>query len=217
MSIFGTNLAPATTLWKGDFPTSLGGVSVTVNGKPAYLWFVSATQINLQTPDDTATGTVPVVVTNANGTATSTVTIGQFAPSFLLQDAKYATAIVITPGSPGNSSGGYDIIAPTGQFSYTTRPVKQGETLVLYGVGFGPTTPVVPSGQLFASAAPTNAANPVQVTIGGVSAPVAFSGLVGAGLYQLNVTVPSTGSGDKLLLATVGGVQTQANVVVPVQ
>jgi len=63
VSIYGNNLAGGTTSWNGNFPTSLGGVNVTINAKPAYLWFVSPTQINLQAPTDPATGTVNVVVT----------------------------------------------------------------------------------------------------------------------------------------------------------
>src|ERR1019366_6072554 len=51
-SIYGIDLASATTLWNNDFPTSLGGTSVTIDNKPAYLWVVSPTQINLQVPDD---------------------------------------------------------------------------------------------------------------------------------------------------------------------
>ena len=39
-SIYGSNLASGTTIWNGDFPTSLGGTSVTINGKAAYLWYV---------------------------------------------------------------------------------------------------------------------------------------------------------------------------------
>src|ERR1700744_2148749 len=74
-SIYGTNLASGSAVWSGDFPTSLGGTSVTINGKPAYLSFVSAGQIDLQAPDDTATGVVPVVVTTAAGQTTSTVTL----------------------------------------------------------------------------------------------------------------------------------------------
>ncbi len=68
-------------MWNGNFPTSLGGASVTVDSKLAYLWFVSSGQINFQAPDDTATGPVPVVVSTAAGTATSTVTLAQVAPS----------------------------------------------------------------------------------------------------------------------------------------
>lgn len=68
VSIFGTNLASAAATWNGDFPTLLGGTSVTINNKPAYLWYVSPGQINLQAPDDSATGTVPVTVTTAAST-----------------------------------------------------------------------------------------------------------------------------------------------------
>jgi uncharacterized protein (TIGR03437 family) len=65
ISIYGSNLASSTAVWTGNFPASLGGTSVTINGKSAYLWFVSSGQINAQAPADTATGTVPVVVTNS--------------------------------------------------------------------------------------------------------------------------------------------------------
>jgi len=41
VSLYGSNLASQTSLWKGDFPTNLGGVSVTIDNKPAYLWFVA--------------------------------------------------------------------------------------------------------------------------------------------------------------------------------
>src|ERR1017187_1224834 len=81
VSIFGTNLAATTANWSGDFPTSLG--------KPAYLSFVSPGQINLQAPDDTTTGSVPVLVKTANGSAAASVTMAQFAPSFFLLDGKH--------------------------------------------------------------------------------------------------------------------------------
>jgi uncharacterized protein (TIGR03437 family) len=58
----------------------------------------------------------------------------------------------------------------------------------------------------------------VTVTIGGVPASVAFSGITEAGLYQINLTVPAgTGSGDQALAATVNGVQTPPGPVVSVQ
>jgi len=213
-SIYGSNLAAGTTLWNGTFPTMLGGTTVTVNGKNAYLWFVSPGQINFQAPNDTATGTVPVVVTTGVGSSSSTVTLEPYGPSFSLLNSKYATAVVLTSG-PGNSGGGYDIIGPVGAFPYPTRPVKPGETVVLYGVGFGPTKPPVLAGQLFSGDAPS----PVlpQITIGGVQAQVAFTGIVEAGLFQLNVVVPNAGSGDQLLQATIGGVTTQNNVFITLQ
>jgi uncharacterized protein (TIGR03437 family) len=56
-----------------------------------------------------------------------------------------------------------------------------------------------------------------QVTIGGVPATVSFAGIVGAGLYQLNVIVPAAGSGDQPLQATVGGATTQSNIFLTLQ
>jgi len=218
VSIYGSNLASGTLLWNGDFPTSLGGVIVTIDNKPAYLWSVSPLQINLQAPDDATTGLVSVAVTTPSGTATSTVTLAAYGPSFtLLGDGKHAVGEIATPNGTGAYGGGtYDLVGPSGTFSFSTRPVKPGETLTLYGVGFGPTTPHVFAGQIFSGSAPTN--SPVTITIGGVQANVAFSGITEAGLYQFNLTVPpNTGNGDQALQASVNGVQTPSGPVVTVQ
>ena len=215
VSIYGTNLTGCTTVWNGNFPASLGGTSVTIDSKAAYLWFVSPTQINLQVPDDTTTGPVNVVVTTPGGNASATVNLGQYAPAFSLISSKYPAANVGTPGSPGNSGQGYDNIGPAGAFSFSTRPAKAGETVTLYGVGFGPTNPVVPSGKIVASPAPC--VTLPQVSIGGMPATVAYAGIIEAGLFQLNVVVPPTGSGDQPLQATVGGVSTQSDIFLTVQ
>jgi hypothetical protein len=115
VSIYGTNFAGSTTTWTGNFPQSLGGTSVKIDGNLAYLWFVSPTQINLQVPNDSNTGTVQVSVTNSNGTANSTVTLAAIAPSFLLLDSTHVTGIIIRSDGSGTQGGGtYDIIGPTG-------------------------------------------------------------------------------------------------------
>src|ERR1019366_8453978 len=111
-----------TTLWNNDFPTSLGGTTVTIDNKPAYLWVVSPTQINLQVPDDSVTGPVSVVVTTASGTASSPVTLAPQAPSFsLLGDNKHVAAQIAT------ANGAYDLLGPANTFSLSTRPVKPAE------------------------------------------------------------------------------------------
>jgi uncharacterized protein (TIGR03437 family) len=54
--------------------------------------------------------------------------------------------------------------------------------------------------------------------IGVTSVIPSFAGLVSAGLYQLNVTIPAgLGTGDQALVAIVGGVQTQSGVVISLQ
>lgn len=218
VSIYGANLASSTGSWNGDFPIALGGTSVTVNGKSAYLSFVSPEQINFQAPNDSATGVVLVGVTTASGSTVSTVTIAKFAPSFLLLDAKHVAGIIVrTDGSGAYGGGTYDIIGPTGSsLGYATVAARAGDTIELFGTGFGPTKPAVPPGEAFSGAAPTT--NPVTLRINGVSVTPAFTGLSGAGLYQLNLTVPSgLGTGDVSLVATVGGAQTSPAVVISLQ
>jgi len=220
VSIYGNNLAGGTADWNGDFPISLGGTSVEINGKPAYLLFVSPGQINLQAPDDTATGTVSVVVTTAGGSATSTATLNQFAPSFCLLDTKHVSGIIPRPngsGAYGKGANSYDILGPTGSsLGYPTVAAQAGDTVELYGVGFGPTTPVVPAGHAFSGAAPIN--NAISLYINNAIVKPTFTGLSSAGLYQINVTIANgLGEGDVPIQAIVGGMQTQPGALFSLQ
>ena len=220
ISIFGNNLATGIATWNSDFPTTLGDISVTIDGKLAYLWYVSPTQINLQAPDDTNTGkAASVVVTTPSGTATSTVTLGQFGPSFSVLDGKHVAGIILRTDNSGAYGGGtYDIVGPTGtSLGYKTVAAKAGDTLELFGIGFGPTNPAVPAGKAFAGAAQTN--SPVVVSINANTVNPSFAGLTSAGLDQINlVQIPAgLGTGDVPLLATVGGAQTQQGVLLSLQ
>ena len=72
VEIKGANLANAGDIrtWQAsDFvnnqmPVQLDGVSVTVNGKSAYVYYISPTQVNILTPPDAMQGAVVVQVTN---------------------------------------------------------------------------------------------------------------------------------------------------------
>jgi uncharacterized protein (TIGR03437 family) len=191
---------------------------VTINGQSAYLSFVSSGQINMQIPTDTTTGVVPVVVTTAGGSSTANVTLAQFAPSFFLQDSKHVAGIIVrSDGSGAYGGGSYDIIGPTGtSLGYPTVAAKAGDIVELYGTGFGPTNPAVPAGQVFYGRAPTT--KPVGLRIGNSSVVLTFAGLSGAGVYQINLTVPGgLGTGDVSLVATVGGKETPRTVVISLQ
>ena len=213
VSIFGTNLSQTTRTWQdsdfvnGLLPTSLSGVSVTINGLPAYVEYISPTQVNVLAPDDAAVGAVQVQVTTAQGKSNSfTAQKQQFAPGFFTIGGNYVAAQHADysyVGKPGLLAGA------------TTQPAKPGETILIYGTGFGPTNPPLPSAQLVTT--PAVLANSVQFTIGGVAAPVDYAGLVGAGLYQFNVTVPNVPGGDAAVVAKIGGVQTQTGVLITVQ
>lgn len=188
----------ATEILDGKFPTSLDGTSVTVNGKAAAVQFIQPSQVNIQPPDDTTVGPVQVVVTTAAGISDSfMVNYAKFAPGLFPATAPY-------------------IVAQHADNIYvtTSAPAAPGEVIILWGTGFGPANPVIPAGKVFSGASPL--ANTVTVTIGGQNAAVDFAGIVGAGLVQINVHVPSgISNGDAAIVATVGEVSTQttANVI----
>jgi uncharacterized protein (TIGR03437 family) len=93
---------------------------------------------------------------------------------------------------------------------------KTGDTVELFGVGFGPTTPAVSAGQSFSGAASTN--SPVSLLINNVNVTPSFAGLSSAGLYQINLTIPpGLGTGDVPLVATVGGMETEPTTVISLQ
>ncbi len=212
--VYGKNLATSTVSWDGTFPTTLGGASVTVNGKPAYLYFASPGQINFQAPDDTQSGTVNVVVTTANGTSTSTVTLANTAPSLLTfgDAANHAAGVISRPV-------GFDFLGPTGNsLGFATVAAKAGDIVVLFGVGFGPVTgSAPPAGKPFSGALPT-VSGAVTLRIANQTVPLEFSGLTSAGLYQFNVKIPTgLGTGDKSVVFSVGGLSTASNNVISLQ
>jgi uncharacterized protein (TIGR03437 family) len=219
ISIYGTNFATSTATWDGNFTTMLGGVSVTIDGRDAYLSYVSPNQINAQAPDDTAAGPVPVVVTTPAGVATGSVTLAEFGPSFLLLDDRHVAGVILRSDGSGAYGGGtYDILGPTGtSLGYATVAAKAGDLVELFAVGLGPTNQTVAAGQPFSGADATT--NAVSLLIDNTSVPPSFSGLSAAGLYQINLMVPFglANTGDVPLEATVGGVSTQAGVVMSLQ
>ncbi len=212
ISIKGNNLITGTNpaMWNADFPQSLGGTSVTINNKPAYLWYASPTQLNVEAPDDNSRGTVNVTVTTSAGSGSATVTLADASPSFQWIDANsHVLGLILRPdgsGSQGSGANSYDLLGPTGtSLGFKTVAAKAGDTVVLYGVGFGPTNPAVPAGQIFSGAAP--AIDSVTLTINGKTVKPSFTGIWFTGAFQMNVTIPSgLGTGDQTMTATVNGV-----------
>lgn len=216
ITIKGQNLAPTARIWQtpdfvnGALPTSLDGVSVTINGKPAYVYFISPGQLNVLSPADSTQGSVQVQVTN-NGlvSATTSITLQTVAPAFFSFSQGGGKYIAAT-----HADNSY--LGPTTLIPNLTTPAKPGETIVLYTNGFGPTNPGIPDGKLVTASAPL--VTTPTVTIGGVQATVSFAGLVSAGLYQINVVVPTaTADGDQPVVATAGGQSTQAGALISVQ
>lgn len=217
LTIFGTNLAATTRIWRdSDFvgsrlPTQLDGVGVNVNAKPAYVYYISPTQLNVLAPADPSEGPVQVEVITPQGRSSSvTVEKRSLAPAFFLFDPegrKYLAAV--------HADG--TLLAKLGLFppALTTRPAKPGDVILLFGTGFGPTDPPAPEGEIITQT--SRVLTPVIVRIGNVLADVAFAGVVGAGLYQFNVTVPNLPNGDHAVVAEIGLFQSQANAFITVQ
>jgi uncharacterized protein (TIGR03437 family) len=214
IEVHGTNLAQSTQDWsKLDFskglPTSLAGVSATVDNKPAPIYYVSPTQVNILAPLDSALGPVPVQLSTPYGnTASVSATMQQVSPSFLVIDGLGHVAALHSD---------YSLVGPVSLSTSSTpvTPAKPGEIVLLYGVGFGQTSPAITDQSkglgLALPALPT-------VTIGGVPATVQAAVFAPAGLYQLNVVVPATVSdGDLIVSAMYNGVSTQAGVALTVQ
>jgi uncharacterized protein (TIGR03118 family) len=225
VAIFGGGLAATTHKWGGtDFvngalPTTLQGVSVSINGEPAYIDYISPVQIDILVPPDVPAGPVQIQVTN-NGLASATIsaTMAAVAPAFFdfgpvnAAGNQYiaATHADGTPGGPPNYVTGV-----------TSTPFTEGEIIILYGTGFGATNPPVPNGKLITTAAPL--ATTPTVTIGGLTAEVQFAGVSEAGLYQFNVVVPkgltpgTTANIDvPVVIDLGGGAKTQSNAVISV-
>lgn len=223
VTLYGSNLSTVTQQWAGtDFtnsvgPTTLAGVSATVNGQPAVLNYVSPTQVNIQIPVNAGTGTSSVVLTAPGGTSSAySLNLAQFAPT-LNQNAAFKSSSG-KPYAVATFSDNTTFVGPTGLISGAAfRPATAGDTIILYGLGFGPLSTALATGQVASLDA---TANPVTVTINGVPATVSYAGaapgLVGA--YQLNVVVPANaGTGDVPIEATVGGVSTGQGLYITLQ
>ncbi len=216
VTIFGSNLATNTRTWtdkdfvNGQAPTSLDGTSVSINGKPAFVYYISPTQLNVQAPTDSSTGTVNVQVTvSGSGSNTVSANMQAFSPAFFMFQANnnnYAIA---------QRNPDYTLIGPSGVPN--TVKAKPGDVIILWGTGFGATNPAVPAGQPVTGAPQVTTAP--TITIGGVTAQYISAVLSpgAVGLYQVAVTVPSGVTGDVPVVASVSGAQSPANVFLAVQ
>ncbi|HTC88173.1 MAG TPA: IPT/TIG domain-containing protein [Bryobacteraceae bacterium] len=166
--------------------TTLDNVQVLVNGKAAPLYYVSSSQINFEVPIDAATGDGTVqVVRNGSAGNLIYVDINAQVPRFIVYNGGYG--IMTTP-----------LGALTG---IPSNPVKAGDTIVIYTVGLGPTSPSVPSGTGSPATAPLATVQGTTQVCFGVETPFyqapcatpLFVGLTPnfVGLYQINVTIPT--------------------------
>lgn len=199
IEIYGQNLATTTAQWGGanfqgnNAPTSVGGTMVTVGGQSAFVYYVSPGQVDVQVASNVATGSQPVVVSTAAGasapftTNVSATEPGLLAPpAFKINNTQYAVAEFV--------DGFYDL--PPGTAGVAAKRAVPGDTIILYGIGFGPVSDgtlggVIDQGQ-------NNLTNSLNISIGGMASQVKYAGLTPSfvGLYQFNVVVPNIPASD---------------------
>ena len=190
LSVFGSGLAPST--WSAatvPLPTQLAGVSATINGTNAPLYYVSPSQLNIQIPYEVPVNSlVTLQVTNNGRTATSTLTTHASAPGIFTN--------------------------ATGQLvPYPTA--SAGQEISLYITGQGAVSPSIATGaapplgtSISNLPAPTQS---VTVTVGGVpvQTPLPFVGIPPSlvGVLQINFVVPAgLAKGAQPVVVNVGGV-----------
>jgi uncharacterized protein (TIGR03437 family) len=202
VAIFGANLststASATTF---PLPTSLGNTSITLNGIPMPLLYVSATQVNAQVPFEISTGTMNIVATSNNLTSKpATVEISSTGPGIFLLGETHAAATNHVDGAVNSS----------------LNPVKAGSYVTVYFTGQGAfdnpnvTGEAAPMSPLSWTVAETTA------SVGGINTFVSFSGATPtlAGLSQVNLVVPAgLAPGEYPVSITVGGVTSNSGTL----
>jgi uncharacterized protein (TIGR03437 family) len=141
-------------------PTSLDGVSVTVNEIPAYVYYISPTQVNVLTPPNPLTGPASVAFT-VNGTVSA---------GFTEQAQSASPSFFVINGGPylvAQHAVSFTLAGPTTLYPGYTTPAKPGETVVIYANGFGPTSTAAVSG----AETQSGTLSPMpSITIGGTAA-----------------------------------------------
>jgi uncharacterized protein (TIGR03437 family) len=220
-SVFGSGLSSGQAIaGVTPLPTTLESGSFQIGGQAAPLLSVSLSQVNMQVPWELAgqsqamvTGTLGAPIPNPqlmsiapfapgiftlNGAGSS---MAPFAPAlFALNDTNPSQALVTIAGMQvfGPPSGGVG------------TPVAPGALISIYCTGLGAVSNQPATGAA-AQANPLSVTTTTPtVTIGGIAAPVSFSGLApgAVGLYQVTVQVPvgaPAGVAVPIVL-TIGGV-----------
>jgi uncharacterized protein (TIGR03437 family) len=227
ITILGTNLSSTTDTWanatvNGTLPTSLAGVSVDVNGQPAYIGYVSPNQINAVSPNfDFGLSPLPIASTISVTVTAPAGTSGVFSLPLQIYSPDYGVVYETLQPAFFLWPGGY-AVATRQDFSWavkngtfagtTTAPAKPSDVVILWGTGFGPTSPAAPAGVQVPPGTTYNTANPVTVTVGGKTAIVYGAALSPgyAGLYQIAFQIPpSLSNGDYPVIATINAAQFQ--------
>jgi uncharacterized protein (TIGR03437 family) len=210
LSIYGSGLGPAAPVAAppGDFPTTLGGTTVIMDGIRVAIYFSSADLVQIQVPYAEIPGTY----------ALTQVQYGNQASSIIGLPVRTALPGIYTSGEDPTFA---KALNQDGTLNSISNPAAKGSIVTLYLNGLGLTSPAISSGATTPTSPLLPAFYPVLAFVGGVPATVAFAGLAPStvGVYQVNLQIPTTvssGTQDLLVLA-VNGVTSQSGVSIAVQ
>jgi uncharacterized protein (TIGR03437 family) len=195
LTVFGSQLAPSVASAASvPLPAQLAGVSATVNGVAAPLYFVAPGQMNLQVPYEAgSSGQAVLTIANNGQTASTTFAISPLAPA-IFADA--------------NGSVVPSAAAVRNQF------------VTLYITGAGAVSPSIATGAapLFSTAL-ANLPKPQPlptVTVGGVQCFVQFAGIPWGlvGVIQINIQIPANAPlGLQPVIVSIGNTASPAATV----
>jgi uncharacterized protein (TIGR03437 family) len=198
-------------------PTTLSDTQVLFNGQPLPLYYTLYSQIACQIPSDAPIGTSLVQVKRQDGQVGNQVSV---------DIAARAPRILVGPGGYGVITfPDYSRPMPSGSFpGVATHPAKAGDTLTLWAIGLGATSPYVATGQPAPGAEPlARLTSPPVVTFGGgIGSPAAIPSYAGlapglAGLYQVNVTIPDSVPKGSVNVSLAFGDSTSNAVLISIQ
>ncbi len=228
VEVYGLRLSAYRDHWgayfvDGKAPVTVDNVTATVGGVPAYVVYVSPTQVNLQIPSGVTPGAAVPIIVSKNGIPSTAITLAINAlepgllapPAFNLNGIQYVAAFHANGSLVGNGK------LP----GIVSTPAKPGETVVFYGIGFGPVNdlsgkPLPVAGQVVTES--NVLVNPVQFFFGTAqrAGTNVYAGISPnyTGLYQFNVTVPADApNGDLPLKVTLGGTSLPQTLYITVQ
>jgi len=196
ISLFGSALSPGVqSTPSATLPLALDSVLVSFDvpsaniSAPGHLIYASPSQVNVQVPwelEGQTSAQVKVSISSSNG--------------------GYAYGNLYT----------LPLAAHAPAFFGQAPAANRGEIIELYANGLGPVTHQPASGDPAGATPLAKTTSPATVRIGGVDAPVSFSGLAPgfAGLYQVNAMVPATlSAGTYPMTITIGNQTSEAGSI----
>jgi uncharacterized protein (TIGR03437 family) len=220
VTIYGTNFTGASSSSWGSaipdgrtLPTTLGGVTVSINNQACFVSFVSPTQINVLTPPDIITGSVPINVNTNYGTAVGTAGMTQLSPAFFTYTAQGKFYLAALFANENVLVGSPDVIPGP-----ASRPAQPGDYIELYATGLGMTNPPYPVGEVLTKPYPIADTSSVSVSVGDLPASIQFAGMTFPGVFQVNIQIPAgIPAGDLPVVLRIGGQSTQPSAFLTFQ